>query len=84
MGNTLTCDAACCGVQDKNSLNLDDDGGRDPKTNTSNIRHQHPSGRKNGNTALFDAKDIVPTEGKCRRRQAPRAAKARCNGGQRG
>lgn len=47
MGNTLTCDAACCGVQDKNTLNLDEDG-KDPKSNTNNIRHQHPSGRKIG------------------------------------
>lgn len=48
MGNTLTCDAACCGVQDKNALNLEADG-NDPNNNTNSIKHHpHGSGRKNG------------------------------------
>jgi hypothetical protein len=48
MGNNMACDSVCCGVQDKNSLNLEASG-NDPKGNTGKIRH-HPngSGRKNG------------------------------------
>ena len=49
MGNTLTCDAACCGVQDKNNLMLEADG-NDPKSNTNHIR-PHGSSRKNGANA---------------------------------